>query len=352
MVYLVYSYSFYSLGKRPGVFNRKNIKYILYWNEMPEDVSYFGKSSKEGLEIFTGCEKYRDCFLTSNRNLMAVEEFSAILFYIPTLKYDPPDIRKDDQRYVFVSDEAPKRDGGEFSARYAEEGFFNWTMTYRSDSDIKYNLIHFKSRSKPYSALSSEDVLNKNGSFVAFLDENCNQTMSYREILMQQLSKHNKIDTFGSCFNDFCQHPKECPELVQTYWFYLSFEDQYCTDYNKHLIQPLQLNTLPIVYGAGPYDQSLVINVENFYDIEQLSGYLAHLQKNPDEYLKYFNWKENEEVDGSATEAACKLCEMLNEEGTKKAYEDIQYWWFSKEESNCKTAEELPHFIRQYLGKS
>lgn len=111
--------------------NRKvfpnNSRSILYWMKMfdAEDF-YLGF----GRKIFANCP-VTNCFTTNNKNEMPIENFDAIIFHGPEYKvwsYGTPAKRKSSQFYIYGSMESPIYTS---SALKYNQGFFNWTMTYR-----------------------------------------------------------------------------------------------------------------------------------------------------------------------------------------------------------------------------
>ena len=76
------------------------------------------------------------CFATDDRNLMKHEDFDAILFHQRSLDFtDIPDPkkRKASQRYIHYIMESAQYLYMDISTM---NNFFNWTMTYRRDSDF------------------------------------------------------------------------------------------------------------------------------------------------------------------------------------------------------------------------
>ena len=108
------------------------IKYILFWNEAYGSKEYdlgFGRQPFYDNK----CPETR-CFATDNRSMLPVEKFDAIFFHQRSLDFnDIPEKRLPSQRYVHYIME---------SAQYlyldigTMNNFFNWTMTYRRDSDF------------------------------------------------------------------------------------------------------------------------------------------------------------------------------------------------------------------------
>ena len=61
------------------------------------------------------------------------------------------------------------------------------------------------------------------------------------------------------------------------------------------------------------------------------------LDRTPDEYLKYFEWKTSYEVLNSKKDinaAFCRLCAKLHEEPKHESVGDLEDWWVTQ--SKCK----------------
>ena len=108
------------------------------------------------------CEVYD---YQSNTSHIPVEDFDAVVFHDPTW-YDRskiPSKRSPNQRYVWWNQEAP----GLYS--YVKEwnqvaGFFNWTMTYRWDSDI----VHPYGWFRPIASSADKGLLKTKGNLGDF----------------------------------------------------------------------------------------------------------------------------------------------------------------------------------------
>lgn len=118
-----------------------NLKIILMWNLAYGTKEYDIGVGREPFYQYR-CPETR-CYATSNRSyLKNVEDFDAILLHQRSFDFnDLPEKRKRHQRYVHWMQE---------SAQYLYmdihklDGFFNWTMTYRRDSDfyLPYGRFH------------------------------------------------------------------------------------------------------------------------------------------------------------------------------------------------------------------
>lgn len=101
----------------------------------------------------------------------------------------------------------------------------------------------------------------------------------------------------------------------------MAFENSLCTDYvTEKLYQSLKYNIIPVVLGGSDIQNykkfappKSYINVEDFKTISELTNYIEFLSSNPNEYIKYFWWKQYYKVDVSSYEF-CRLCQKLHED--------------------------------------
>ena len=96
----------------------------------------------------------------------------------------------------------------------------------------------------------------------------------------------------------------------------MSFENEICRDYfTEKLINPLNNELVPIVFGGADYDLELpphsFINVQNFDSPKELASFLRNMSA--DRYYSYFKWKSDYYARNSHIQ--CKLCEFLHNSG-------------------------------------
>lgn len=308
----------------------------------------------EGYELFQHCER-KNCYVTEDRDLIPVEEYAAVLFFIPTSwdhpKEEPPKRRKPHQRYVFVNPESAIRFTGS-KAQYFYNNFYNWTMTYRFDSDIVRRHGQMQRQDTNYKMPTKDRVTSKKGS-VAWIVSNCHSA-NRREQLAKNLAKHVNLHIYGRCGTMKCPDGQDCYDYVASnYRFYLAFENSHCRDYTtEKFFKVLERDMIPIVYGGGDYASVApphsFINVEDFESVETLASYIKILEQDVDSYLEYFEWKKRFIVVKRGLMAICKLCEMLNDPNApQKTYEDIENWWFGM--SKCKSGKKLPKIALEEL---
>lgn len=326
-------------------------KYILYWTKMfDREDFYLGLGDK----IFENCP-ISNCVATDDKTIKNVEEFDAIVFHVADFNMKMnliPWQRTNEQIYIFGNVESPF-----YYTNYLSytKNFFNWTMTYRQDSDIVRSYGNIVSETTNYEAPTVEEIIKKKNK-VAWLVSNCNAN-SKREVLVKKLQNYIQVDIFGKCGPFHCvgRMSAECYSyLEKNYKFYLSFENAICEDYiTEKLYNLLEYNIIPVVYGGGNYTKFTppysVIDVNDFQTIPQLADYLNYLSNNPIEYLKYFQWKKHFTVNSSLRrkDILCKLCEKLHNKPTeRKIYENISDWWRGGKNFNiCKYEPHLPPIL-------
>ena len=226
-------------------------------------------------------------------------------------------------------------------------GLFNWTMTYRRDSDI---FIPYRF----YAPLTTKDQVPKTENYatgkdklVAWLVGHCGNV---REEYAKKLSEYIQVDVYGNCAKNFNQSndcPRgspECEAKLKRYKFYLSFENGICMDYitEKYWHTPFAYDMVPIVMGGSDYGPEVAIpgsyiNVSDFPSVQSLAEYLHYLNKNNNAYNKYFKWRQRYKLAPPET-WTCQMCAMLNQKMEHKTYHDLRKFWGINE--TCTVYEE------------
>ncbi|XP_069935652.1 glycoprotein 3-alpha-L-fucosyltransferase A isoform X2 [Cherax quadricarinatus] len=250
----------------------------------------------------------------------------------------PPHSRDLRQVWVMFMLECPLH-----TQHFTNKNVFNWTATYRHDSDIvapyeKWiyydNAIYQKPQEINYAANKTKQV--------AWFVSNCgarNNRLQYAK----ELGKYIGVDIFGACGTKRCprSNSAKCFEMLnKDYKFYLAFENSNCRDYitEKFFVNGLRglpnqksHHILPIVMGAHPDDYARqaplksYIHVDDFESPKQLANYLHLLDQNDDLFNEYFRWKGTGEFIN--TYFMCRLCALLHDEGHQHYYEDVNAWW-------------------------
>lgn len=290
--------------------------------------------AKKGREAFTKFKcPVNTCTLTSDRNLASTAD---MLLYKD--HYLSPGVaRSPHQIYMLYLLECP------YHTQYVKyPSVFNWTATYRTDSDIvtPYEKWHYFNPHVRQMDQERNFAYNKTKK-VAWFVSNCG-ARNGRLAFAQELKKYIQVDIYGACGSLSCSRTiaDSCFDMLdQEYKFYLAFENSNCKDYitEKVYVNALKRSILPIVMGAPPedYEKSApyrsYIHVDEFATPKELAEYLHILDKNDDLYNSYFKWKGTGEFIN--TFFWCRLCAMLhNDEMLKKPkwYNDINEWWRGK----------------------
>lgn len=189
---------------------------ILFWT------SYFSTVIPEAVNKNQFSKKcpIHNCELTSDR--CRLEEADAIFFHWADLDLDDlPPFRSPNQFWILQNLEA--RYGDSKTAR--KDIFFNWTSSYRLDSDIftpygrivkRKNLIE-----------RSKVNLKKKTKSIAWIVSNC-RTNSRRGRYVRDLAEFIDVDVYGLCGTLDCMPVKSdyCfAKIAAEYKFYLSFEN-------------------------------------------------------------------------------------------------------------------------------
>ncbi|KAI8750651.1 alpha-(1,3)-fucosyltransferase C isoform X1 [Biomphalaria glabrata] len=298
---------------------------------------YYELQGKSGFNLFTNCDK--KCELTTDENRFS--EADVVVFYShKNYGYQAPPQKVPGQKWVFFTVESPPYSGNAMYGGPQWGNKFDWTMSYRYDSEFWHGYVRMRPRVTPL----SEDVMERQRKnwkqkfanktkLVAWFVSHC-PTDSLREKYVEQLSKHIPVDIYGKCGTLKCEDRKECLQLLDNdYKFYLSFENSLCVDYvTEKLLNVLELNTLvPVVRGGANYDSlfppNSVINVKDFPSPEKLAQYLKELANNEEEYTKRLQWVWQYEVHGPKL-PLCHLCQTVHAPGPVSCvYENVYHWW-------------------------
>jgi len=291
---------------------------------------------------------YNACHTSKDRT-QNLSSFDAIVFHGRNLdKDDLPPKRYPHQFYIFIIQESAAYPGNTHFPDW--DGYFNLTMTFRTDSDIFM----------PYGQVSKRDKTPENNpvswksktKLAAWFVSHC-VTLSKREQLVQKLMEHlppNSVDIYGLCGPEKCPKQNETKEMCwqkveKNYKFYLSLENSLCKDYvTEKMFEALKHDVVPVVLGGSNYSQVFpeksFINMQDFQSMEELANYLLKVGEHKSEYNKYFSWKENYEILNSKhdfNQAHCRLCQFLHEnDGKSRIVSNLTKWWV--EDSNCVRA--------------
>ncbi|XP_064487600.1 alpha-(1,3)-fucosyltransferase C-like [Ornithodoros turicata] len=275
----------------------------------------------------------RRCRVTYDRALLEVSD--AVVIHSRNL--DPLDLpaqRSPRQKWVFWCKEPPPLSFfGDFKQLAS---LFNWTMTYRSDSDVHVPYGFF-TRKKGQVSINFTSAWRRKKKTAVWIVSNCN-AHSKREKFVRRLRKYIDVDVYGGCGSLKCppERKEDCfRKFENEYFFRLALENSLCREYaTEKLFSTLQHNLVPVALGSVNYTDIApphsVIDVSSFASPRKLANYLKKVKNDFEMYKRYLVWKETYDV-LNWKETFCSLCQKLYDEAFKarSVYENLWSWWVS-----------------------
>ncbi|XP_018013214.1 alpha-(1,3)-fucosyltransferase C-like [Hyalella azteca] len=253
---------------------------------------YFGVGQDPFLRA--GCP-VSSCYITTNRTEVPYQKIDALVWIpIENDKSFPP-VRSPHTRYIYYDWEPPLVAGLGKKQLDSLKYVFNYTMTYRRDSDIFNPYGVFRPLATPRLLLSTKDYSRGKNKQAVWFVSNC-EARSGRDMLGEELNYYISVDVYGRCGSMSCSRSiqNECyRRAAETYKFYLSFENSLCDDYiTEKFFLTARYDILPVVFGLGAYEvvapPHSFINAFDFPSIRHLADYLIYLDKNNTAYNEYF----------------------------------------------------------------
>lgn len=343
---------------------KSELKKILFWNDAygvrTYDVGFGQQHFYENL-----CPDTR-CLTTSNRSyLNSVEDFDAIVIHQRGIDWaDMPKKRRPQQRYIHWVIESSQY---LYMDIHNLDNYFNWTMTYKKNSDfyLPYGRVFAKRQHPPAGSPELEQIIrefgqnnqhlahNRSDNKAAWFVSHC-ATQARREKYVKELQKFMPVQVYGKCATSFhkkderltCsrQDESECYLMLENkYKFYLSFENSLCSDYvTEKFFNVLKYDVIPVTFNgadmtsiAPPHSYVHALDYKN---PEELAKALKDIANDDALYASYFWWRDYYEIRNSAQDRAqayCDLCSRLNDpQEPVKVYKDMHDWWVN--DSHCK----------------
>ncbi|XP_013183655.2 alpha-(1,3)-fucosyltransferase C isoform X1 [Amyelois transitella] len=315
---------------------------------------------------------FSNCYVTDyKRYFKSFNQFDAILFngnfVIYKDKNELPQDRSPTQMYVFGATESAHNNP---ACKPVLDNFFNWTYTYRLDSDVRwsYILIYDKNGTEvgPKSNMSwpkemdpidenTKSILDGKSKTAAWFVSHCN-TLSKRENFakevekeLQKIDDNMSVDVYGSCGKFDCPRSSadRCYGLVKKdYYFYFSFENSFAVDYvTEKLLTALNNFAVPVVYGGADYSRYLPPgSYLNGLELgpEKLAITMKEIIDNKTRYYDFFRWRNHFTYkQGENDTEICNICTALNDPekvAANSVYEDFRDWWYPewRDHHKCK----------------
>ncbi|KAK6485987.1 alpha-(1,3)-fucosyltransferase 4-like [Huso huso] len=272
----------------------------------------------------------RACTLTTDRDQYLRSQ--AVIIHHRDIRGNlstlPQGHRPVSQRWIWMNFESPSHTSGLKKLG----GVFNWTMSYRLDSDVfvPYGYLYPK---KGYG--SKKVSLPHKKKLVAWVISNWNEEHTRVKYYIR-LRRHIPIDVYGGQGMELSNN--SIVQTVSQYKFYLAFENSQHPDYitEKLWRNAFMSSAVPVVLGPGRANYELFLPPDSFIHIDDfrspkvLADYLNFLDKNPKLYKKYFMWKKhyNVHVTSFWSEPYCSVCKAIRAAGSQtKTMSDLALWF-------------------------
>lgn len=241
------------------------------------------------------------------------------------------------QRWVWMNFESPSHSPG---LRSLAGNLFNWTLSYRADSDVFVPYGYLYPRTHPSDQPPGlVPPLSRKRGLVAWVVSNWDERQA-RVRYYHQLSQHVSVDVFGK---GGTRRPVPDIGLLHTvarYKFYLAFENSQHLDYitEKLWRNSLLAGTVPVVLGPdrANYERFVprgaFIHVDDFPSASSLAAYLLFLDRNPAVYRRYFHWRRSYAVHITSfwDEPWCRACQAVQRAGDRPQSKRNLARWFER----------------------
>ena len=149
--------------------------------------------------------------VTSGENLSV---FDAVIFNAVGYPMNRPPKKVPGQVWIFFTLESPYFSSDYYFNSIEWRNKINWTMTYRSDSDIWYPYGRISQKEKS-SNIHFTEITKTKTKLVAWFVSNC-RTPSSREKYVHELKKTLPVDVYGACGNKRCPRNdvRRCMEML------------------------------------------------------------------------------------------------------------------------------------------
>ncbi|XP_071109350.1 alpha-(1,3)-fucosyltransferase C-like [Haliotis cracherodii] len=269
----------------------------------------------------------------------------AVVFDLLTLRGVKPPNKPSHQSWVLLSLHPPRQyDFSDVLTLWNDK--FNWTMSYRLDSDIVIpsNVLFYN----PTKKKDFGDMFQRKTGQVLWVTNDCN-TPSMRERYVEQLRRHITVDVYAACGESNASHAglTSFMTLQQKYKFYLAFEKDLCVDFiTDELFQTFHTDIIPVVRSGAQYGtlfpHGTYINTADYAGPADLARYLLSLETNVTEYVHLLKRKSLFQLSSKLTtlqSGFCDLCIKLhNLPYFENRYFNIHKWMTDR---ICKNPSDL-----------
>jgi hypothetical protein len=304
----------------------QDVRTILFYTDIHDRVVV---SNPEGIRVKCGQNL---CHCTSNKKY--INQSHAVVFdgwmrldrEVPlALRSVARDVRPD-QWWIYYNREATRRTRKWDLKRY--DPVFNWTMTYKLDSDILYRYsVPVPGQYKGGYNSTKSYLEGRTKTAIAFISNCYKPRLAY----ISKLKKYLDIDVFGRCGKS-CGSDR-CWPIINQYKFFLAFENAVCKDYitEKTYSNALGHDLIPVILSGANLSNPIVIpphsyvSVKDFSNLKDLAKHLKYIGNNATLYNEYFKWRTNWNIVAQYTykNLFCSICEKVHNPGGNKWYNNV-----------------------------
>lgn len=326
--------------------NKKNMKIILIYTGLHKSETFYNLPRNETKNYLkrNKCPKTK-CHITYDRDLFPIAD--AVIFHernMPSIDrlniLNRPHNRNSSQRWIYFTSETPLNSATD---AIPFNNFFNWTMTYRTDSDIFLPYLQYRKLDEQEKPPTRRNYAETKRNTTAWLIGNCNFGFRMRFGLL--LEQDTSVYVGGACRHHFGKQI-ECNrycdlDVLKDFKFFLAFENGVCQDYiTEKYWKYLELGLVPVVLGGANYSDPRLaipgsfIDASRFKSVKDLAAYLNYLDKNDTAYNEYFEWKQKYKIwhpiKGDwpfESYFLCEICKKLHQNLPQKTYRRLSNFW-------------------------
>ncbi|XP_053385500.1 glycoprotein 3-alpha-L-fucosyltransferase A-like [Mercenaria mercenaria] len=294
-----------------------NRKFQILWYNPPPFLRVFRTDTMHC--GFAKC-KYSNCDMTFSKLEANISQ--AVIFDGYRMPQNLTFTRPNGQIWIFAHHEPPR--AYRASEWWNKIDLFNWTMTYNKDiADIflPYGEIlrHKRNVIRDFKSIAQ----NKNRTLL-LVTSHC-QTRSKRLEYVKVLQKCIDVEVLGLCGKNWScgqrlRHGDNCFQLLNTFKFYLAFENSLCHQYfTEKFYENFSFDSIMLIRGGSHgearqlFPKGTHIATDDFKTIKDLGNFLKHLSV--DKYAHLLQRKSQYYSPGYLKvyqRAMCNICKRMN----------------------------------------
>ncbi|KAL7732754.1 hypothetical protein ACLKA6_005897 [Drosophila palustris] len=222
------------------------------------------------------------------------------------------------------------------------EFYFNFSMSYRLDSDLLWSEYYFSTLQTVHRAVKEFEQPDRN--FMKNVTDHLASVLRFRLQLKNLLAVYmsyevnDYTDSQGVYLEELRKHMdlnviQTCHELDEClpYKFMLVFEASACPDFvHSQVYMALANFVVPVVISSGDISQLVppgsYVSSDDFSVPERLAQYLIKVGSQPHLYEQFFWWHSKYQLH-QIRQPYCSLCAELKKPRRERKPEEFQKWW-------------------------